>query len=236
MDTLIQIGRGPVFRFAVTIALLGIARYALLGIVGFQRARRRAGDGRVAIGAAALRSLQALSPARYLRGNRAAYTAFSVAFHAGVLLVPVLAAGHPRLWARGLGVTSVIPGLPGVIADVLTVSTVITGALLLAGRAWNPASRSLSRLQDWALPALIVLAFVSGFLLAHPAANPLGSRPVLLIHIATGDLLLVLTPFTKIAHCATLPLSQLVNEMAWRFVPGAGHEVTKTLGKEGQPI
>jgi hypothetical protein len=236
MDTLIQIGRGPVFRFAVAIAVLGIARYVLLGVLGFRRARRRAGDGRVAIGALVLRSLQALSPARYLLGNRAAYTACSVAFHAGVLIVPVLAAGHLRLWARGLGIRSLLPALPGAIADVLTVSTVITGALLLVGRAWNPASRSLSRVQDWALPALIVLAFTSGFLLAHPAATPLGSRSILLLHVATGDLLLLLTPFTKIAHCATLPFSQLVNEMAWRFVPGAGHEVTKTLGKEGQPI
>ena len=33
-----------------------------------------------------------------------------------------------------------------------------------------------------------------------------------------------------------LPFSQLAVEMGWRFVPGAGASVKKTLGKEGQPI
>jgi hypothetical protein len=58
----------------------------------------------------------------------------------------------------------------------------------------------------------------------------------MLIHVWVSNFLLIATPFTKIAHCALLPFSQLVAEMAWRMIPGAGQNVVKTLGKEGQPI
>jgi nitrate reductase gamma subunit len=234
MDTVIELCRGPLFRFALALALLGLLRLALLSAWELRRALRRAGDRRLTLWPLVGRTLASLSPLRYLAGNRAFYTAASVLLHAGVLLVPAFYAGHVWLWRRGLGVGW--PALPATLADGLVVMTLAAAALLLAGRAWSPTSRAVSRLQDWLLPVGIALASATGYLLAHPAANPLDLRLVTLVHVGSGDLLLALTPFTKLAHCALLPLSRLVNELAWRFVPGAGHAVTKTLGKEGQPI
>lgn len=234
MDALIELGRGPLFRFTVAVALLGLARYVVLSAWGLREARRRGGNGRFPIGPVLARTLKALSPARFLAGARGGYTVVSVLFHVGLILVPIFYLGHVRLWRAGLGVGW--PSLPGSVASGLTLLTVATGALLVVGRAANHAARTLSRLQDWALPVLIVIEFTCGWLLAHPGALPLAPRGVLLAHVLVGDLLLFLTPFTKIAHCALLPFSQLVSEAAWRFVPGAGHEVTRTLGKEGQPI
>lgn len=234
MDTLIDFGRGPLFRFAIVLALLGLGRYVLLSAWGLRQARRRAGDKRMAFGAVLARTFTRLSPARYLAGNRAAFTVLSVLFHAGVILVPIFSAGHVRLWRRGIGLGW--PALPPAVASALSLLAIATGVLLLVGRASHLASRTTSRLQDWLLPALIVLAFASGWLVAHPEANPFSLASVTLVHVGVGDLLLIVTPFTKIAHCVLLPFSQFVNEMAWRLVPGAGHEVTKTLGKDGQPI
>jgi hypothetical protein len=45
-----------------------------------------------------------------------------------------------------------------------------------------------------------------------------------------------MVPFTKLAHMILLPFSQLAVEMGWRFVPGAGEKVKKTLGREGEPV
>lgn len=234
MDALIEFARGPLFRFTLVLALLGLSRLALLSVWELRRALRRAGDQRFSWWPVVGRSLASLSPFRFLAGNRAFYTATSVVFHAGVVLVPVFFSGHVRLWRRGLGVGW--PALPEALADGLAVVTVITALLLVAGRARHPAARAVSGWQDWLLPLLIALAFFTGLLLAHPASNPLDLRLVTLVHALCGDLLLVLTPFTKLAHCALMPLSRVVNELAWRFVPGAGREVQKTLGKEGQPI
>jgi nitrate reductase gamma subunit len=234
MDTLIEFGRGPLFRFAVAIAVLGLLRHAALSIWGLWRARRRAGDRRLALGQVIARTAGALNPLRYFVGNRWLYSILSVAFHVGLILVPVFLAGHVRLWRRGLGIGW--PALPMGVADALTLVTLTTGVLLLVARAWSEASRRLSRPQDWLLPPLIVIAFGSGYLLVHPARSPFDPSFTMLVHVWVADLLLLLTPFTKLAHCALLPFSQLVSEMAWRLVPGAGQAVHKTLGKEGQPI
>ncbi len=234
MDTLIDFGRGPLFRFAVALAVLGLLRHAVLSLWGMRQVLRRAGDKRLALGQVVARTFVHLNPVRYFTGNRGFYSVLSTAFHVGVILVPVFLLGHVRLWRRGMGIGW--PALPMSVADALTLLTLATGVLLVIGRAWFVASRQMSRPQDWLLPPLIALEFLSGYLLAHPGSNPIGLQSLTLIHVGVGDLLLLVTPFTKIAHCAMLPFSQLVSEMAWRFVPGAGHDVVKTLGKEGQPI
>ncbi len=234
MDGFIEFGRGPLFRFAVAVALLGLARYAVLSVIGFARARARAGDGRIAIPEVVWRTLVWLNPVRYFRGSRRYYSMVSVLFHVGLILVPVFYAGHIRLWERGLGVAW--PALPSVVADLLTWLTILAALALLAGRAWSTPSRAISTFQDWALPPLIALEFLSGYLLAHPASNPAPLDVTMLVHVWVGDLLLVLTPFSKVVHCIMLPFSQFVVEMAWRLVPGVGREVVRTLGKEGQPI
>ena len=234
MQTLIDFCRGPLFRFAAAVAVLGLARHAILSLWGMRQVLRRAGDKRLALGAVILRTVVQLNPLRYFKGNRWLYSIFSVAFHVGLILVPIFFLGHIRLWRRGLSIGW--PALPTSLADVLTLVTLVAGALLFLARAWAPASRHISRPQDWLLPPLIAIEFLSGYWLAHPASNPIGLDTLTLIHVVIGDLLLLVTPFSKIAHCAMLPFSQLVAELAWRFVPGAGREVQGTLGKEGQPI
>lgn len=234
MDTLIEFGRGPLFRFAVALAVLGIVRHVVLSLWGVRQVLARAGDKRLDLGAVVQRTFVNLNPVRWFRGNRGLYSVVSTLFHVGLILVPVFLTGHIRLWRRGIGASW--PALPASFADALTLLTLVTAALLVVGRAGYAGSRGISRLQDWLLPILIALEFLSGYLVSHPVSNPFDLRLVTFVHVGVGDLLLVVTPFTKIAHCALLPFSQLVGEVAWRFVPGAGHEVVKTLGKEGQPI
>jgi len=150
METLTDFARGPLFRFAAAVAVLGLLRYAVLGAWGLRQARRRAGDKRLALGQVIARTLAVLNPVRYFTGNRGLYSITSTAFHLGVILVPIFFAGHVRLWRRGVGFGW--PALPASVADALTLLTIATGLLLLAGRASLRASRQLSRPQDWVLP------------------------------------------------------------------------------------
>jgi len=234
METLIEFGRGPLFRFAVAVAVLGLLRQAVLSAWGVRQMLKRAADNRIALGAVVWRTIVQLNPLRYFTGNRWLYSMLSTLFHVGLILVPVFFLGHIRLWRRGLGLGW--PALPMGVADVLTIVTIVTGLALFVARGWAKASRQISRPQDWLLPPLIALEFLTGYLLAHPGTTTFRFETLMLVHVGVGDLLLILTPFTKIAHCAMLPFSQLVAELAWRFVPGAGREVVKTIGKEGQPI
>jgi len=234
MDALIEFGRGPLFRFSAAIAVLGLLRHVVLSVVGLIDVKHRAGDKRLQLGSLLVRTASRLNPLRYFVGSRRVYSILSTAFHIGLILAPIFYLGHIRLWARGTGWGW--PALPGAVADGFTILTMVAAALLLLGRAWSRASRVMSRPQDWLLPLLIAAEFLSGYLLAHPAREPLSLNTTMLLHVWVGDLLLLVTPFTKIAHCALLPFSQIVAEMAWRMVPGAGLDVVKTLGKEGQPI
>lgn len=234
MEAVIEFLRGPLFRFAVAVVILGLLRHVVLSLSGFWKARSLANDRNFKIRTVVWRTLVTLNPVRHMMGGRWFYTILSVAFHVGLILVPLFFLGHIRLWERGIGFGW--PALPGVAADTLTLVTIVTGLGLFLGRALFRDSRAMSRPQDWLLPPLISLEFMTGYLLAHPGTNPMGLQFTTLVHVLVGDALLLMTPFTKIAHCVMLPFSQLVGEMAWRLVPGAGNNVVKTLGKEGKPI
>jgi hypothetical protein len=71
---------------------------------------------------------------------------------------------------------------------------------------------------------------------AHPAINPLPFPLMYLIHLVSAGLLLILIPFTKLAHIGLFPFSRLSWELGWHFVPGAGERVRIALGKEGEPV
>ena len=59
---------------------------------------------------------------------------------------------------------------------------------------------------------------------------------MLLIHVLSAELIFVLIPFSKIAHCVLIPFSQLVSDLGWRFPPTAGKDLAKALGKESVPL
>jgi hypothetical protein len=56
------------------------------------------------------------------------------------------------------------------------------------------------------------------------------------VHVLSAELLLILIPFTKLAHAALFPFTRASWEMGWHFVPGAGERVRIALGKEGEPV
>ena len=119
---------------------------------------------------------------------------------------------------------------------VLTVTAILTGLALLVQRLAASATRSISRLQDYLLPLLIIVPFCSGFLIMHPTLNPFSYQAVFLVHILSGNLILVLIPITKLSHVVIFPETQLISELAWHLPADAGSRVGKTLGKENLPI
>jgi hypothetical protein len=58
----------------------------------------------------------------------------------------------------------------------------------------------------------------------------------MLLHVLSGNLVFLLIPFTKIAHCVLMPLSQFVITIAWRFPPDTDDRVCTTLNKKGAPV
>ena len=233
MDVWLEWARGPLFWTALAFMLLGLLRQLGLTVWEMNRVHRRAGD-KVIPGQRVVReTLRWLVPVGSL-GNRWPYSLTTLVFHVSVILVPLFLAGHIALWRQALGLSW--PALPNEVATALTVAAVVTALAAVVQRATSRDSRPLSRFQDYALPILIAVVFASGFLVMHPAWNPLVLEPVLLVHALTADLLLFLVPLTKLSHMILLPFTQLISELAWHFPPDAGSRVAVALGKENEPI
>jgi nitrate reductase gamma subunit len=233
MEVWLQLAKGPLFWVAFTVMVLGLGRHVVLTVYEAIRAYRRAGDKDIPTARVSRETLEWLVPRSRLR-NRWLYSATTFLFHVGVILVPLFLAGHIELWRQAVGFGW--PALPNTVATTLTLLTIAAALAVLVQRLASRESRALGRFQDYALPFLLMVVFATGFMVMHPAWNPWGRDPVFLIHVLSGDLALLLVPFTKLSHMVLLPLTQLVGELAWHFPQDAGERVGVTLEKESEPI
>lgn len=233
METLLEWSRGPCFLFAFTFMLLGLMRHVALTSWEMIRVMRRAGDKTVSFSQVFFATLRWLVPIGKMR-NQFFFSLTSMLFHIAILIVPIFLAGHIALWARGLGLSW--PAIPNSVADVLTIVAIIAAVALVIQRASAPATRALSRFQDYALPLTIAVPFVFGFLLMHPTINPFSFEATLFVHIMSANVIFVLIPITKLSHLALIPSVQMVSEVAWHWPPDSGSKVGIALGKENEPI
>jgi nitrate reductase gamma subunit len=231
---LLAVARGPLLVLAFALLVLGTLRQWTLTLSELLLAYRKAGDQKIPWRWMWKMSLGWIVPVNALRGTRIPFTIVSATFHVGVLVVPVFLAGHVALAQKGTGLSW--PALPGTVADTLTVLSLASLAVLLLYRLLDRAVRSLSGAQDYALLCLLISVFVTGLWMAHPGLSPLPFSLVYLGHLLSGELILALLPFSKLAHALLFFSTRLVWELGWHFVPGAGDRVRLALGKEGQGV
>ena len=234
MDALLDFFRGPVFRFALAIMILGLIRVLFLDLFNLVVAYRRAGDKTMPWGYIRRRTFRWLFPFRQVFVNRPFYSIFSMLFHVGLLAVPFFLFAHVNLWREAVGFGW--PTLPKEVADWLTLGTIVCAVALVIGRIAYKASRFISRKQDFLWPVLLLVPFISGYACANLGLSATVYQVSMLIHIIAGELIFVLLPFTKIAHCILLPLSQIVSGVAWRFPAETDELVATTLNKKGAPV
>lgn len=221
MDAILQLLRGPVFRFSIMLMALGILRILLLTIMEIVSAARHAGDRRIGYGAAAGATLTWLVPARELVRARPLFSLVSVLFHAGIVIVPVFLSVHVMLWEQGIGLSWMT--LPAAAADVLTLCTVASGTFLVSRRLLIPQLRDVSGFTDYLFTALIVIIFASGWL-AGRSFNPFPRSAVMMVHLLTGNLAMMILPFTRLSHAVLFPLARIATAAGWHVRPADGRE------------
>jgi nitrate reductase gamma subunit len=222
--------RGPAFIFCFSFMVLGLVRHVVLTLWETVRVMRRAGDPALPWTAIRRSTLGWLFPVNVFRNARL-FSLTSVAFHAAILVVPIFLAGHVTIWRRVTGVGW--PVIPNTVADVLTIVAVLTAAGLALLRVTARATGPLTRLADLFLLFAVALPFASGFLVMHPALDPLPYEGALLLHVLSANLVFLLLPTTKLAHAVLLPGLQLVSEAGWHWPAESGARVGAALGKEG---
>jgi len=231
MDAWIALARGPMFRVALAACLLGLAFHLVNTLWMIRQSHRRSTDKDLQLGSVFATTLGSLLP---FRRRRPIQTIAGLAFHAGILLVPIFYVGHVTLWQPAFPVPW--PALGPTVSDTLSLAALAGLAALLLWRLLVRTSRELSTTADVAVLFLLLAVTASGYWAAHPASSPAAPRTMLLVHLLAANVALLLTPLTKIVHCVLAPLNPLVSEVAWHFPAESGAHVALALGKENEPV
>lgn len=228
----LEIAEGPVFRFALALAILGLARLVLLGLSDLTAAWLAEHDRAVLRRKLRLRLIWILFPtlifhrAGYLRtGGQFLYHSFfssvSLLFRLCVILVPTFMVAHVHLWERALGISWWT--FPGTLADTLSYATIATGFLLFLGRVYSAPLRQLEPAWAFFKPLIMLLPFVTGMVAMHPKWSPLDYHVVMLGHVLIASLVIALLPFARL-FSLHVRLEQVLPEAAWAPAePEAAH-------------
>ena len=55
---------------------------------------------------------------------------------------------------------------------------------------------------------------------------------MMLVHVLSGEIVLVMIPFTKLVHCVLIPFDWYSSGLFWQLRPGAGEDVARELHGE----
>jgi nitrate reductase gamma subunit len=225
--------RGPFFRLSMALMLLGLLRLAVLNAVNIAQVLAQARDRGVPWRMVLRDTAAWLLPVAKVR-SQGAFAGASFVFHIAAIITPIFLAAHIALWQRGLGVSW--PALPQVAADYMTLTAIVALAVLFVRRVSAKATRALSGAQDYIIPLVMLVPFASGYLAMHPGINPFEYEATMLVHVISGNVVLIALPFSKLSHAVLFPTTQLVSELAWYLAPGSGQKIAAALGKESEPI
>ncbi len=118
-------------------------------------------------------------------------------FHLGVVICPLFLAGHMVFMEDALGVS--FPALPVAVGDVFAILGFGGGILLLLRRITLPQVRFITDWKDLAILGLCLVTLASGLV----ARFDLFAYEFMLgLHMFSGELILILAPFTKLSHMA----------------------------------
>lgn len=234
MESLLEFAKGPLFRLCFVIMLLGLIRIIAIDIWGIYKAYKNAGDKKMPWKLTISRGWEWIFPIKRITHNFQIYSVLSILFHIGLIIVPIFLFAHIQLWKDSVGIYW--PALPYSWAFWLTISTIVFSISLIVGRMIIKQARTLSKGQDYLWLILLLIPFVTGFICANLNISPQSYQFFMLVHVLAGELIFVLIPFSKIAHCVLAPLSQIINTLAWKFPPMTDDDICKTLNKKGAKV
>jgi nitrate reductase gamma subunit len=233
MEALLAFLKGPVLVLVMVILVLGLVRHAVLSIWGMIEARRRAGDRNMPYARVLLNIASWIFPVTRLHRVLPVFSYASFLFHVGLIISVLFLREHIDLLSP-LGLSW--RPIPHPYVDWLALLAFVCLGVLLGYRLYVRQSRAESGFADYAILVLLIVTVGTGYL-AGQSWNVMPYDATMVFHISAGATILVLIPFTKLAHCVLYPLVRLSSEIGWHFARQGGYDVVRTLyGPEGRRI
>jgi nitrate reductase gamma subunit len=195
MDVLLEWLRSTGLRISIIVSIAGIC-IRLISLYRLSRKKDKIIYNHVSAGWA-VRSIGHWLLPLASRSMRAAplFSTVSYIFHAFIVTLPVFLLAHTVLLKNAFGFSP--PSLPNAISDIMTICVMASGVFLLLRRVALEEIRVISTRSHYRILALTLLPFITGYAAAH-GMGPY--KPLLLLHILSGEVLLIALPFSKLSH------------------------------------
>ena len=137
-------------------------------------------------------------------------------FHICLIAAPLFLLGHNILLDQSWGLS--LFSFPEFFSDVLTLVVLIGGAYFLGRRLFLARVRAISSIYDFIVLFIAVAPFLTGFLAYHQWGE---YKTIILLHILSGELMLITIPFTKLGHMLFFFLYRFFIGNEYSFVRGS---------------
>ncbi len=127
----------------------------------------------------------------------------SYVFHLLLFIVPIFLLSHLVLFEEAFGWSWIT--LSDSVADLLTVLVLLALVFFVVRRITVPEVKYLTTPADYLFIVIVALPFFTGFLSYHQVFM---YKYMTILHILSGELMLMLIPFTRFFHMVLAPLSR----------------------------
>lgn len=132
-----------------------------------------------------------------------ALTIVAFVFHLFLLIAPLFVIGHVAMLDTAFGISW--PTLPDGVADAMSFVVVGACVFFVVRRLTVPEVAYVTSASDYAIVALAAAPFLTGILAYHQIG---GAQLMTILHILSGEAMLVAIPFTRLSHMIYAPLTR----------------------------
>jgi nitrate reductase gamma subunit len=130
-------------------------------------------------------------------------TVVAFLFHGCLFVVPIFLSAHIILFKESWNISWW--WLPDPAADIMAMIVIGCCLFFMGRRIFLKEVRYLTSISDYLVLAVVVAPFISGLWVYHQwVAFPV----VMIIHIVSGEIMLMIIPFTKLSHMLFFPFTR----------------------------
>jgi nitrate reductase gamma subunit len=130
-------------------------------------------------------------------------TLVTFVFHLCLLITPVFLMAHIILWEEAWSISWM--ALPNGLADVMAFLVVGGCLFFLVRRLKQPEVQYVTSASDYVILAIVAAPFVTGIMVYHQWLN---YQVMTILHIISGEIMLVAIPFTRLSHMLFSPFTR----------------------------
>jgi nitrate reductase gamma subunit len=132
-----------------------------------------------------------------------AMTIVAYVFHICLILTPIFLLAHVTLVDESWDLSWWT--LPDTLAAIMTLLVIGACVFFLVRRLVNPEVQYVTSASDYIILAIVAAPFITGFLVYY---QWFAYQTLLILHILSGEIMLVAIPFTRLSHMLFAPLTR----------------------------